>query len=327
MFRAHLAQAVAHSGDAVSLLGSRVERMPCDSTEVIASLGAVPATTVLLSPSGRGLGTTSSLSFRYAFRFECQTCFSDCGVNFTDLTRDVGEARVGEMEKAWEPLRGREVFEVGEFSADVRALLVEDEDRDNPPPHAAGWRLRDAALQSRRGLGGDTGWRLHRGEGSRAESVLFRMLQKQLMLFDTGLGYITFVTQPTTEEIGAWHDMLHYFRFFGRARYARLEMPPQRDGSKPRMVVLEDLVRGMIREIGVASRLPPEQAPAWAEPADLSGQLSGYTAFCACFTASMVVLRGRSAMSTGRSQALRAARTCARRVVRIVTPSLKRCAR
>lgn len=249
--------------------------MPNDTHDEIRSPSVTPATTVLLSPTGQGLGTTSFLSFRYAFRFECQTQESSRGVNFTSAVRDVGEARVGEMDKGWEPIQGEKLLELGDLSADVRALLEEDRDLDHPPPHAAGWRMANGAMKSWRGLGGDTGWRLCWGQGSRADSVPFRFIDVQLMLFDTGLGYLTFVTQPTTDELPAWHDMLHHFRFFDQPSRVHLERPEARQGDGPRTAALAEIIRGLLGQVGVAIRHQGEPAD-WAVPAERGAPLHAF---------------------------------------------------
>jgi hypothetical protein len=250
--------------------------------------GAVADTRVVLSPAGRSGVETSFLAFRFAFRFQCKTqaaCASGDpnerpSVDFTKLADRVSAASVRAVANGWERRGATKLFDSGLFSADVVALTEEDHDRTNPPPHIAGWLMSSRALRDRSGFGGDRGWNLVWGSQSEPSLQQFRILTVQLMLFDTGLGYLTFEIQPSSDALGAWHDVLHYFHFHDGRREVRLRPPSAVAGDRVAGSEAEfDLysrIEDMLESIGTSYGFSESQRQRWWEPAERSGQLHAF---------------------------------------------------
>jgi hypothetical protein len=246
-------------------------------------------TRVVLSPTGRASVETSFLAFRFVFRFECQTQTAkgveELGarpcVDFTKLADRISAASVGAVANAWERRSAGKLFDPGLFSADVVALTEEDHDRTNPPPHIAGWRMSSKALQDRAGFGGDRGWKLAWGSEDEPSVQQFRFLSVQMMLFDTGLGYITFEIQPSADALGAWHDVLHHFQFHDGRRDVRLQAPVLGPRVEPMSLGATELtlharIVEMLDSVGAGYGLSESERARWWEPAEQSGQLHAF---------------------------------------------------
>ena len=251
--------------------------------------GTIAGTRVVLSPTGRGGVDSSFLVFRFAFRFECQTQTVNAveepgvrpSVDFTKLADRIAAASVGTVSNAWERRGAGKLFDPGLFSADVVALTEEDHDRTNPPPHIAGWRMSAKALQDRAGFGGDRGWKLVWGPESDPSVQQFRFLSVQMMLFDTGLGYITFEIQPSSDALGAWHDVLHHFQFHDGRRDVRLQAPMAGPRGEPSALGATELnlharIVEMLDCVGASYGLSGQDRGRWWEPAERSGQLHAF---------------------------------------------------
>jgi hypothetical protein len=94
----------------------------------------------------------------------------------------------------------------------------------NPPntitPTARIWKLSNEALTSAAGgLGGGeeegkTFWFL----STRYKEISFKLLSINMVLFNTGIGFVTICAEPKTNEMLDWLDFLHFFRFTNSQR-------------------------------------------------------------------------------------------------------------
>jgi hypothetical protein len=88
----------------------------------------------------------------------------------------------------------------------------------NPPaetvPTARLWGLHEDAMQSPSGIGASANWSLtlpRLASQERQRPILLESIR--LMLFGTGVGFLTICAKPGTGEITDWLDFNHYFRF------------------------------------------------------------------------------------------------------------------
>jgi hypothetical protein len=82
------------------------------------------------------------------------------------------------------------------------------------PPTARLWGLQNDALQSPSGLGASANWSLTLPRLAGQERELpIHFESVRLMLFGTGVGFLTICAKPQTREIADWLNFNHYFRF------------------------------------------------------------------------------------------------------------------
>jgi hypothetical protein len=83
----------------------------------------------------------------------------------------------------------------------------------NPPPDeiptAHLWEMENSALRSTKGPGIESDWMLQNGK----KSISFKFQSLELVLFSTGVGFLTIQTKPLTNSMNDWLDFLHFFRF------------------------------------------------------------------------------------------------------------------
>jgi hypothetical protein len=144
----------------------------------------------------------SFVRYVYPFRFDRES--------FEERRKQFEEAAVEGLGKIWENhafAKGRLLPHVNEYVNPSRL----------GPAVAAIWQMRPEVLRSYRGLGGGNS---HPGADwflvVKDQEIPFLIEDVQLLLFPTGIGFLTFRVRPQSADADVWLDFLHYFRVLRR---------------------------------------------------------------------------------------------------------------
>lgn len=204
------------------------------------------------------VSTSSFINFLYPFLFDAS--------GLSGLINSVDTA-------VWQGKKAMKVWKSMSFPEDdlLRHVAAYLNPADSKTPTARLWTMEPDALMSQAGLGSSVEW----GMVLAATEIPFKVEAVHLVLFRTGVGFLSFRVFPLTSKGDNWVDFLHYFRFINRPGKVTLKLQsrsgkdqfepffPQSAGGLQR----HSDGRGVFRDIidALLSSVTESKAPWWRE--------------------------------------------------------------